>query len=324
NVISNAAVGLISPGYDSNDLGFLSTADRINAHLASGYRWKTPGRVLREATVQASVFSNWDFGGVNTTRGLWSRQEVDFANYWEASLTQVILAEAMDTRRTRGGPPILKPAGAIAEASLESDYGKTIYGGLHLMAERFGQGSSRTWRLGGYLGSRFAGRVGLNFEPSFLRMRTNIQYLTTVDDPAAVATFGRRYLFGDLDQRTFSASLRASYILTTRLSFQLFVQPLVSSLDYGAVNALAAPRTFDFEPTATDPAAYSKTVVSLRGSAVLRWEYLPGSTAYLVWNGNQSDDDPDSHLALSRRLGSVRKLSPNHVFMAKLTYWWGL
>ena len=49
-------------------------------------------------------------------------------------------------------------------------------------------------------------------------------------DPTAVDTYGQRYLFGVLRQRMFSANLRGSVIFTPRMSFELFVQPLLSSL----------------------------------------------------------------------------------------------
>ncbi len=39
---------------------------------------------------------------------------------------------------------------------------------------------------------------------------------------------------------------RLSVVLSPRMSLQMFLQPLVSAGDYGAIKEVAAPRTFDF------------------------------------------------------------------------------
>jgi hypothetical protein len=158
--------------------------------------------------------------------------------------------------------------------------------------------------------------------PELSRRFNPAQYLDTEPDPAATATYGNRYLFGDLDHRTLSATLRATVVFTPRLSFELYLQPLTSSIHYRSVVQLVAPRTFDFAPTGRDPAEYSSNVVSLRGSAVLRWEYRPGSTLYLVWNGNQSREEDGGRFEVGRSVRALGGLAPDHVFMAKLTYWW--
>ena len=85
---------------------------------------------------------------------------------------------------------------------------------------------------------------------------------------------------------------------------------------------LAAPRGYDFIPTGIDPAEYSFTFVSLRGSAVLRWEYRPGSTVYLVWNQNQDTEEDDSLFGLRRSLRSLRAARTDTVVMLKASYWW--
>jgi hypothetical protein len=321
-ILANAAAGMISPGYEINDLGFLGTTDRINAHVGGGYRWPDPGRVLRNAVTLAAVFSDWDFSGARTGGGAFLKAQGKLRNYWNVWSQATLFPESIDTRRTRGGPAMLNPRGASGNLGWESDSGRPVSGGMNAGFDRGAHRSANDWWVGGFVSARIADRASLSLEPSYNRGRTFRQYLETEDDPSATATFGKRYLFGDLDQRTVSANLRASFIFTPRLSFQLFAQPLVSSLRYASVNSLAAPYTFLFERTQRDPGEFSKSVVSLRGSAVLRWEYLPGSTLYLVWNGNQGEEIPDTRFDFGGRVSGIGRLEPNHVFMAKLTYWW--
>jgi hypothetical protein len=322
-VICNAAAAFTTPGFEANDIGFLGVADIVNAHVGAGYSWPHPGRVFRWVTLIAAVYSTWDFGGNNTGRGLWGQAEQQFLNYWRVEINAGVSPETMNARRTRGGPLMLNPRGVNLGGEVQSDDRRTLSGGFEASFDRSARGANDSYYLSGFLKLRPADRLSVALEPAFSRRRTVAQYLDTEEDATATATFGQRYLFGDLDQRTVSASLRASLVFTPRLSFELFVQPLISSIHYRAVRALAAPRTFDLVDTAVDPATESEGVASLRGSAVLRWEYRPGSTFYLVWNGNQGRDDLDSRFRITRGVRTLSGLAPAHVFLAKLTFWWG-
>jgi hypothetical protein len=323
NVMLNASVGAISPGYEVNDLGYLARSDVINLAVWTGYRWTEPGRIFRSRGVTAAYGSNYDFGGTHVFHGALLNYNNQFSNYWGAWIEALMLFDGTATRATRGGPPIHDPGGRIFGTGFDSDEDRMLSGGLSGGIERFRRGAAARERLSGYLQLRVAQQINFRIEPEYGRSHTVAQYLETVADPTATQTFGQLYLFGELEQRQLSANLRASFIFTPQLSFELFVQPLVASLRYQAVRALAAPHSYDFVETGRDPAKYSSNLVSLRGSAVLRWEYRPGSTLYLVWNGNQANEDPDSRFDLRRRLRALPDLDPNHVFMAKLSWWWG-
>jgi hypothetical protein len=54
------------------------------------------------------------------------------------------------------------------------------------------------------------------------------------------------------------------------------------------------------------------TVRSFRSSAVFRWEYLPASTLFLVWQHGRLTDTAEE-IATS-----------DHTFSVKLSYWWHL
>jgi hypothetical protein len=61
---------------------------------------------------------------------------------------------------------------------------------------------------------------------------------------------------------------------------------------------------------------------SLRGNAVLRWEYLPGSTLYLVWTQSRSDDEDIGVFQFRHSFQRLWKAHPDNIFMIKMTYWW--
>ena len=71
-----------------------------------------------------------------------------------------------------------------------------------------------------------------------------------------------------------------------------------------------------------DPAEHAFSFVSLRASAVLRWEYRPGSTVYLVWNQNQDTEEENSLFRPGRSFRALRAARPDTVVMVKASYWW--
>jgi len=61
---------------------------------------------------------------------------------------------------------------------------------------------------------------------------------------------------------------------------------------------------------------------SLRGNAVLRWEYMPGSTLYLVWTQSRSQSDGTGDFQFNRSLRQLVNVMPDNIFMVKVSYWW--
>ncbi len=62
---------------------------------------------------------------------------------------------------------------------------------------------------------------------------------------------------------------------------------------------------------------------SLRGNAVLRWEYSPGSVFFLAWTQDRSQIDSGNG-SFNIRDNSSRLLDaePDNIILAKFSYWW--
>jgi len=88
--------------------------------------------------------------------------------------------------------------------------------------------------------------------------------------------------------------------------------------------------TYTVDPDGAGPAAPfafndpNFTFRSLRGSAVLRWEYMPGSTIYFVWTQTRSGSDPFGDLEPSRDIRGLIGPVPENIFLVKFSYWLGL
>jgi hypothetical protein len=99
-------------------------------------------------------------------------------------------------------------------------------------------------------------------------------------------------------------NFRIDYSATPNLSFQVYLQPLVSTLRYHDLKELARSRTYEFVPIQAGD-IYTTTFGSLRGNAVLRWEYHPGSAMYFVWTQERYEEDPTSEFDMSHSASLV-------------------
>ena len=178
--------------------------------------------------------------------------------------------------------------------------------------------------------------VRLSLSPEVGHSRNKIMYIGTFDDPSYEPTFGRRYIFAEIDQRTMDLGIRTEWTMSSALSFQLYVQPFIASGNYENYRQLVRPRDDDFtslEHLRFDPSANELSfgthafsnpdfnLRSVRGSAVVRWEFRPGSALYVVWNENRSDVVPMGDFSLRRDLSAIPDAPSRDVFLVKLSYW---
>jgi hypothetical protein len=107
------------------------------------------------------------------------------------------------------------------------------------------------------------------------------------------------------------------------MTLEVYLQPFVAVGDYDDIRKLARPSSFEFTPaTLTDSPDFNRK--SVRGNIVLRWEYMRGSTMYLVWQSSSSDTTRPGVFSPLRDLGTAFTAAGTNVFMVKMNYWLGL
>ena len=99
------------------------------------------------------------------------------------------------------------------------------------------------------------------------------------------------------------------------------MQPLLSSADYGAARQLVAARTYDFATYAGQVPNLDFNLRSLRGNAVLRWEYRPGSTVFVAWQQRRQGVAPLGDFSLGRDRAALFATRPDNIFLVKMNYW---
>lgn len=323
NVIFNSAVGWITPGFDLNDVGFLFRADVINMHAGGGYQWTQPGKLFRQASMSLWGFRSYNFGGLITWQGLYQTGYLEFLNYHSINWSVAYNPDTHSSTRTRGGPVVLVPGGWETDLSYSTDSRKAIVLSAGLHTNLYRQDSWTYFNEWFTLQFKPMANLSLSFSPSYETSHDGMQYLDTIDDPAAESTYGKRYVFGDLNQKTFSGGVRINWTFSPKLSLQFYGQPLISAGDYVATKSLAQPDTYTF-----DPYIYGSNpdfnVKSLRGNAVLRWEYRPGSTVYFVWTQTREDSEDIGDLNFGNSLHRLWSAPADNIFLVKFTYYWSL
>lgn len=351
NWLFHFVVGALSPGFDPNDMGFqFGMSDHINTHLLVGYQQPQPGKILRSWVLYGGPFRNYDFGGNKTWDGILISWEGQMLNYWGFNTMFAYNPQTIDNTLTRGGPLAVIPSGWQYDINLYSDNRKPIvfstYGSVyHRPTEGFrgDTGMSLRWKPS----SNFDFSVG----PSYSLRRSRIQWVTRVDDALMTATFGKRYIFGRIEQQLLSSEIRLNWTFTPKLSLQLYLQPFLAVGAYDQFRELARPKSYEYniygenhsksfitytdneytvDPDGPGPAAAFSfhnpdfNYKSLRGTIVLRWEYLPGSTLYFVWTQNRADYSHPGELRLRRDLGDLLTAPGDNIFVFKITYRWNL
>ena len=344
NVIFNAALGAVSPGFEVNDLGYQWRGDYVNAHLVAGYNWLHPGKVFRSASIMAALSRGWDFGGNDIMKNYYIFLSGEFLNYWGGGLEFGFVDAAYDKEASRGGPLLRLPPGFWVEFEAYSDSRKPLVFSLYGEASRRRDGT-REFAIGPALRWKPRSNVSLSVHPQVDFLHTYRQWVANVDDPLQSATFGRRYVFAYLSEKVLSAEIRLNWIFSPKISLQAFLQPLIAVGKYAEFKELARPATYSFnyygrngstifqdehgytvDPDGSGPAPEFNfdnpdfNFKSLRGTVVFRWEYRPGSTFYFVWTQNRQDLANPGDLDFGRDLGDLISAKGDNIFMLKATY----
>ena len=320
-----AGVGALSPEFETNDLGYHTRTDLINAEVFLERDWFEIDALFRTKSIGGYSTFQFNFGGLKITEEYLLQVYGLFLNYWSAYAQVGYLRESFDDIRTRGGPVMISPSFVYGTFQVTSDFRKPLHA---LASATAGQSPSGAWYsfLSATISWQPATTFTMTLGPSYYRKLDMAQYVWTEPDPLATATYGNRYVFGTLDYRELAADLRLNFTFTPRLSLQLYMQPLIASGNYLVLKELAAPRTFDFIEYAGRPSFLpydpNFTVSSLRANLVLRWEYLPGSTIYFVWTNDKFTYAQTGTMDFQRNVSTLVNDEPDNIFSLKITYWW--
>ena len=347
-----AATNFRSPGFEANDIAFLRTADfaMFNANVLRA--WTKPGRFTRDMTFILGGQRTYNYDRDKTDE----QAQIFFAqtltNYWFYNSFYIYHPVVYDDHATRGGPVVQRPGYHFWSLFFGTDNRKSVVlqtnldYGLSIGDHGFAYDVSETLNL------KPRSNVAISFGPGYSYSNGAQQYVTTVKDPVATNFYGSRYVFSDLIQHTLSMDTRLDVTFSPDLTLQLYAQPFISSGAYSAFKEFDAPRqihktvygegrgtitttgtgesrVYTIDPDGPGPSSPFTignpdfNFRSLRGNAVLRWEYRPGSTLFFVWNQNRADAVGVGDFDFARDRRALFNAHPDNIFVVKMNYYLG-
>jgi hypothetical protein len=346
-----AMTNIRTPGFETNDYSFLTTADYIYGNANIVRNITKPGRWYRSIWMDVGTQAqrNWDGDLTDLQVPLYFQTQTP--QFWFVNAFYIWKPELSDDRLLRGGPMVRKPGTSYTSVSINTDSRHRIvgsFGGSYSTNTRGGWGSNLN--VGADI--RPSSNVLVSFSPSWSDSRSLLQYVQTLNDPVNTAFYGKRYVLSALRQKSLGLDTRVNVTFSPTMTLQLYAQPFIASGLYDEFKEFNGPRqnqwsvygrdkgtivkqtsaggdvSYTVDPDgATGPA--QPFVIenpdfnfrSLRGNAVFRWEYLPGSTVYLAWTHSRSGQVGVGDFDFSRDSDGLLAAHPDNIFLVKATWW---
>jgi hypothetical protein len=284
-----------------------------------------PTKVWQRAQFNYNTMNQWTTDGLPTTFGLNTNFHIQLRNFmWtHFGVNYNNFITTYNDRYARGGPAVRNSPNVNFWSGIESDSRRRSGGSFWFGGYKGDAGNTSGWYVNPQaslkIGSQLSASVGLN-------------YSRDINDSQWRANFGvagidtTHYTFAHLDQKTLSMTTRLDYTMTPTLSFQFYGSPFVSTGNYSNWRELDHARAEDYDDRFKpftghgDPGGFD--FKQFNSNTVVRWEYRPGSTIFLVWaQGRTQDGAPADEFSFGRGLRNVFDTHPNNTFLVKLSYW---
>jgi hypothetical protein len=316
-----------SPGFEANDMGFLLRADQQSWNTWAAMYWTKPFLIFQTGQWNFNWWQFWTTEGLPTERAANTNAHFQLNNRWWVHFGGTIgrLGGTFDDRVARGGPAVRTDRFVAPWWGFEGDQRRPIIPYLffnHFWADGgrstgFNVSPSLDFRVS----TQFRASLGLSYSHDVNDWQFK-DIVTTTDTSTGIST--PHYTFAHLDQKTASMSFRLDYTASPTLTVQVYASPFVSKGPYSNVRELSIPRAERyvdrFKPYSAVPG--QENFKAFNSNVVLRWEYRPGSTLFVVWSqGRVDQNDVDTSRPMARDFRRLFDQHPQNSFLVKVSYW---
>ncbi|HEU5218045.1 MAG TPA: DUF5916 domain-containing protein [Gemmatimonadales bacterium] len=339
-----AQAGTRSPGLELNDAGYQNNAARNTQMAWVTHRWLQPGRVFRSFALKLNQWYDWNYDGHALDRGAELMANSTLKNYGTLNLWTGSNFGARDATMLRGGPALEYPASGWLGGEAGSDPRKAFRLSVNAGTWKTFVGTGKGFNIGGMIAWRPSGQLDFSVAPRYEFEHPSRQFV------ASGSVAGRtEYVVGDLSQKTVSLATRGNFTFSPTLSFQLDAEPFMSSGRFETFKRVTDPTnpreaarfeilgatrllrngssvSADFDGNGTADLSLGEpdfTVLSLRSTAVLRWEYRPASTVFLVWQQERGRSLADGRFRLGGNLSNLFGAAATNALILKVSFWGG-
>jgi hypothetical protein len=342
-----AVLNARSPGFEINDLGYMQNADMALQVVMLGYEQYRPSHRFRRWSVNMNQWAALNFGGDLLDAGASFNGNFQLPSFHSGFVSVNRELAYISPTMLRGGPALLQPGTWRASGGIHTDQRRPVRVRLNASASAEDGTTAGSWRVSPTLLLRAANRAELSLAPAYSRTDRSAQYVArrTVQGENV-------YLLAGLEQSTASLTARLSYTASPALSLQLYAQPFISAGRYTGFMEASRPRAqafadrfarYDAAQVTYDAATDRFTVdrdrdgtadfgfgnpdfnfKQMRSNAVVRWEYRPGSSLFVVWSHGRTAEDGFGDFRFSRDVSDLWSSTGTNVLMVKMSYWLGL
>ena len=336
-----------SPGLEFNDIGYMRYTDIIHHGTWVAYYLRDPFSIFRNFYLNTNYWLYWDFSGKLIAAYTNVNFNSQFKNRWRINGSFTRWGEYNSTTLLRGGPSFTRPGGEEINLNISTDQSKkmSVYiGNYHSFGDVKSSRYHEYW-MGADV--RPLNALSVSFEPSYSIQNNQLQYVETTDmkdDP--------RYLFAELDQKTLGFTFRINYTINPELTLEYYGQPFVSAGKYSSFKRITVTDAdkfgnrfhiftdgeinhslpddvyaIDENIDGTDDYSFDNPDFNFRqfrSNLVIRWEYSPGSTLFLVWTQSRTSTASNGLFSYGEDMKDLFGIVPHNVFLLKFSYWFSL
>ncbi len=337
-----------SPGFEINDLGYIREADQILTLLWAGYNQWEPKGLYRRFNLNSDFYFVNNFGGDFVGKGYEWNASTELKNFWNVWTGGSLNTSSLSSGTLRGGPMMKLPGSVSARLGFSTDSRKKMV--LELYANGSGgfEKNARNLYTEMTLTYKPTNYISFTVSPGFNKSYSDLQYVSTEEYNG-----NDKYIFASIDRKTISTSFRINLNLSPNLTFQYWGQPFVATGRYYDYKSITDPRAdiytnrfrlydpgqvipdgdhFNTDENLDGLTDYSFdkrdfNVQEFLSNLVIRWEYNPGSSVYLVWSQTRNTSNDSGNLHLFNDLGNLFDSGdnkPHNVFLVKFSYRFGL
>jgi len=313
-----------APGFEVNDLGILFRSDQQGWNTWGSLNWQRPNKLFQRAFWNFNWWQFWTTGdGLPTDRAANTNFHGQFKNQWWVHVGGTVgnLGDIYCDRCARGGPALRGDQYIAPWIGLQYDQRAAIVPSVFMNYFKGDGGHSQSRNVSPQVDLRVSSQLRGSVSFSASHNIRDAQDLNPVTDLT-----GTHYLFAHLDQKTTSMSFRIDYTATPTLTVQVYASPFVSKGSWSNLRELSStPRAtgYDarFQPF-TGPGPGDFNIKFFNSNFVVRWEYRPGSTLFLVWNQGRDDFEPTQGTRdVTGDFNKLFKAYPRNTFLIKASYW---
>ena len=335
---------LRSPGLEFNDIGYMRYSDVIHHATWVAYYIRNPFAIFNNFYLNTNYWLYWDFSGRLLSANANMNFNTQFRNKWRLNGSFTRQGEHISTSMLRGGPSFTVPGELSINMNINSNQSKKIIFNTGFYK---GLGDERNYRTSEYWGTlRFLpfNSLSASISPDYSINRTDLQYVSTINLAGE-----EKYLFGRLNMKTLALIVRLNYTVNPELSIEYYGQPFVSAGRYNEfkkiTNANGSGFSNRYHIFAEDEIRFDEVGNSyvvdengdgtvdysipdpnfnfreFRSNLVIRWEYHPGSTLYLVWSQGRTSSGYDGLFSYGNDMKNLFDIVPHNVLLVKLSYW---